>query len=169
MDKNQLFWLVSRAGGVAAALVLLTACSKDNGVNRFLSDASDTANSVVASMHIVGSESKASGCHPDPYAPAISDPAPLLAGQSFTYQRGHDHGGKVTYEQGGSFTWQNTDGTKAGTGNWSTDGAKWCESFNASAHNQAVSRRCWPVIRSRGALCYGVTRLIPEQATIPPG
>ena len=99
----------------------------------------------------------------------MTDPTPLFAGRSFTYQRGAQHKGKITYDQGGSFTWENEDGTKAGTGGWSTNGAKWCESFNASVHNEAVSSRCWPVIRSGGALCYGVTRLVPEQATIPPG
>ncbi len=156
-----------RAVHVLLAFYGLSACSSDNSVNRFLSDAADKINSI--DTRIVGSQSTATGCRPDPYAPAITDPAPLFAGQTFTYQRGQEHKGKITYQQGGSFSWENEDGTKAGTGNWTTDGAKWCESFNASAHNEAVSSRCWPVIRSGGALCYGVTRLVPEQPTIPPG
>ena len=162
--------LIQTAGRSAYALLFtatLSACSSDNAVNRFLNDASDKINSIDA--RIVGSQANASGCKPDPYAPAITDPTPLFAGQTFTYQRGQQHRGKITYELGGSFTWENDDGTKAGTGAWSTQGAKWCESFNATAHNQAVSSRCWPVIRAGGALCYGVTRLVPEQATIPPG
>ena len=140
---------------------------KSNGVSRFLDEAADKINSI--DTRIVGSQATASGCRPDPYAPAVTDPAPLFAGQTFTYQRGQQHKGKITYDQSGAFTWENEDGTKAGTGAWSTQGAKWCESFNASAHNEAVSSRCWPVIRAAGALCYGVTRLVPEQATNPQG
>lgn len=149
------------------ACCALSACSSDNSVNRFLSNAADKINSI--DTRIVGSETNTSGCRPDPYAPAITDPAPLFAGNTFTYQRGQRHKGKITYTQGGTFSWENEDGTKAGTGTWKTEGAKWCESFDASAHNEALSSRCWPVIRSRGALCYGLTKLVPEQATIPPG
>lgn len=133
-------------------------------MNRFLDDASEQINSIS----IVGSQAN-SACKPDPYAPAIQDPTSRFAGRTFTYQRGQQHKGKITFDPAGTFSWENEDGTKAGTGRWSTQGAKWCESFDASAHNEAVSSRCWPVITSRGALCYGVTRLVPEQATIPPG
>lgn len=145
----------------------LMACSSDNGVNRFLNDASEKINSI--DTRIVGAEANTSTCRPDPYAPAISDPVPLFAGRSFTYRRGERHTGKITYQPGGTFSWENKDGTKAGTGKWSSQGAKWCESFDASPHNEAVSSRCWPVVRSRGALCYGVTRLVPDLSTNPPG
>ncbi len=167
MTKNRLFQPTRRLACAVLLAGALSGCSSDNAVNRFLNDASEKISSI--DTRIVGSESSASGCKPDPYAPAVTDPTSLFAGRFFTYQRGSQHKGKITYDQGGSFTWENEDGTKAGTGGWSTDGAKWCESFNASAHNEAVSSRCWPVIRAGGALCYGVTRLVPEQATIPPG
>lgn len=167
MNVNRLFRPTFRIGSVLLLVGALSGCSSDNAVNRFLNDASDQINSI--DTRIVGSQASASGCKPDPYAPAVADPASLIAGRSFTYQRGAQHKGKITYDQGGSFAWENVDGTKAGTGGWSTQGAKWCESYNASAHNEALSSRCWPVIRAGGALCYGVTRLVPEQATVPPG
>ncbi len=148
----------------ACALGVLAGCSSDNAVNRFLDDATEQINSVT-----IAGGSTSSLCRPDPYAPAIQDPSSQFAGRTFIYQRGQGHRGKITYDPGGTFSWENQDGTKAGTGRWSTQGAKWCESFDASAHNEAVSSRCWPVINSRGALCYGVTRLVPDQTTIPPG
>ncbi|MEM8688298.1 MAG: hypothetical protein AAGF81_13270 [Pseudomonadota bacterium] len=153
-----------KAALAACALWAVSGCSSDNAVNQFLDDAQKQINSVS----IAGTASNAA-CKPDPYAPAIQDPTSQMAGRTFAYQRGNQHKGKITFDAGGTFNWENEDGTKAGTGRWSTQGAKWCESFDASAHNEAVSSRCWPVINARGALCYGVTRLVPEQATIPPG
>ena len=164
MHNSQTIQPTRKAMLAAIALWALSGCSSDNAVNRFLNDAQDQINSVS----IVGSQAN-SACKPDPYAPAIQDPTSHFAGRTFTYQRGEQHKGKISFAHGGTFTWENEDGTKAGSGRWSTQGAKWCESFDASAHNAAVSSRCWPVINSRGALCYGVTRLVPEQATIPPG
>lgn len=166
MTSNSPQKLLLRSVAIFAVSGTLMACSSDNSVKRFLDNTSNKINSI--DTRIVGSGTGSSACRPNPYAPAVSDPAPLFAGRTFTYQRGARHRGKITYEQGGTFSWENEDGTKVGTGNWTTQGAKWCESFNASVHNEALSSRCWPVVNANGALCYGVTRLVPDPATNPP-
>ena len=77
--------------------------------------------------------------------PPVNEPRPFLVGKSFTYQRGQYHRGKVSYSPDGTFRWQNDDGSKSGTGNWSLRGKEWCEGYNASEFNEAVSPRCWAV------------------------
>ncbi len=167
MGSRHLYGTTLRAACIALVCCALAACASENSVNRFLSNASDKINSIDS--QIAGSQVSAAGCRPAPNAPAITDPARLFAGRTFTYRRGQRHKGKVTYDQGGSFTWENEDGTRSGSGNWSTKGAKWCESFNASAHNEALSSRCWPVISAGAALCFGITRLVPDHSALPPG
>ena len=78
MSAGHLFPLTRRKVCVVLLAGVLSGCSSENAVNRFLNDASNKINSI--DTRIVGSQSNASGCRPDPYAPAITDPAPLFAG-----------------------------------------------------------------------------------------
>ncbi len=146
--------------GMFLAAVVISGCSGAK-VDRFLSSASDRVNSYAGTVSD-GDNTTANQCRPNAYHPTVADPVPYLVGKRFIYQRGEYHRGKVSYSADGSFSWQNMEGTKSGTGNWSVNGKKWCESYNASAHNEAVSARCWPVTTYRGAVCFGISRLTPD-------
>ena len=140
----------------------LSGCAKENSVTRFLDDASNTVNTL--DTRIAGSSSTATACNPRGQALApVQSTSTYFAGRSFRYLRGERAKGKISYNSNGTFNWKNENGDKSGTGTWTTKGNKWCEAFDAGPSNAAVSQRCWPVQQYRGALCFGLTRLLPDQ------